>query len=100
MDLRRILDIITENSGSVNQDDNPFSDNLKVMSLAQFVGKEAPESEEEVEEAKLTGVTARKFDEPELTSYLDRILAKDKDKLDKYKRPYIHSGNIIPIVKS
>lgn len=66
------------------------------MSLAQFVGKEEPE--EEVEEAKLSGVTARKFDEPELTSYLDRILAKDKDKLDKYKRPYIHSGNIIPIV--
>lgn len=97
MDLRRILDIITENSDSVKTD-NPYSDNLKVMSLAQFVGKEAPEGGEEVEEAKLTGVTARKFDEPELTSYLDRILAKDKDKLDKYKRPYIHSGNIIPIV--
>jgi hypothetical protein len=98
MDLRRILDIITENSGSVNKDDSPFSDNLKVMSLAQFVEKEAPEGEKEVEEAKLSGVTARKFDEPELTSYLDRILAKDKDKLDKYKRPYIHSGNIIPVV--
>lgn len=98
MNLRRILDIITENSGSVKHDENPFSSNLKVMSLAQFVGKEAPEGDKEVEEAKLTGVTARKFDEPELTSYLDRILAKDKDKLDKYKRPYIHSGNIIPIV--
>lgn len=49
-------------------------------------------------EAKLGGVTARKFDEPELTDYMDRILGKQKDKLDKYKRPYIHSGNIIPIV--
>lgn len=98
MDIRRILDIVTENSAIVNENNSPFSDNLKVMSLAQFVEKEAPEGEKEVEEAKLSGVTARKFDEPELTSYLDRILAKDKDKLDKYKRPYIHSGNIIPIV--
>lgn len=50
-----------------------------------------------VDEAKLGGVTARKFDEPELTSYLDRITDKTKDKQDKYKRPYIHGGNI-PIV--
>src|SRR5690606_17408834 len=51
-----------------------------------------------IAEAKLGGVTARKFDEPELTDYMDRILSKSKDKLDKYKRPYIHGGNIIPIV--
>lgn len=55
--------------------------------------------ESELGEAeKLKGVSARTFQQNELTAYLDRILAKDKTKLDKYKKPYIHGGNIIPIV--
>lgn len=89
MDIRNILNTITEMTKNVKEN-STFSDNLKVMSLAQFVGQEG----EEVDEAKLGGVTARKFDEPELTDYLDRILGKEKEKQDKYQRPYIHGGNI------
>jgi len=66
------------------------------MSLDQFVDSEG-KGNDDVEEAKLTGVTSRKFDKDELTAYLDRIIGKSKEKQDKYQRPYIHSGNI-PIV--
>jgi len=107
MDIRRILDIVTENSVIVNEI-SPFSGKMKVMSLDQFVkdeqGEEVDEDqapmftpEGEMDEAKLGGVNARKFAEPELTDYLDRVVAKDKLKTDKYKMPYIHGSNI-PIV--
>lgn len=46
----------------------------------------------------LKGASVRKFPEDELVAYLDRILSKDKTKQDKYKKPYIHGSNIIPIV--
>ena len=46
----------------------------------------------------LAGVSSRKFSKKELTDYLDRILAKDKTKRDKYKMPYVHRSNLIPIV--
>ena len=88
MDLRNILNTITEMSKIVKEN-SPFSDNLKVMSLPEFLGQD-----DEMSEAKLGGVTSRKFDEPELTDYLSRILGKTKEKQDKYQRPYIHGGNI------
>ena len=88
MDLRKLIKLVTEGA-------SPFSKNFKVMSLDQFVDSEG--KGEDVEEAKLTGVTSRKFDKDELTSYLDRIIGKSKEKQDKYQRPYIHGGNI-PIV--
>jgi uncharacterized protein YrzB (UPF0473 family) len=75
---------------------------------------------DEVDEAKLGGVSARTVDEPELTSYLDRIVGKPdidkktgqvkldkkgkpkfksgKTKQDKYRMPFIHRSNIIPII--
>lgn len=67
------------------------------------INKSIPASQlrlvDELDEAeKLKGVSARTFQQDELTTYLDRILAKDKTKQDKYKKPYIHGGNIIPIV--
>jgi predicted nucleic acid-binding Zn-ribbon protein len=51
----------------------------------------------DVDEA-LKGSFVRKFPEKELTAYLDRILSKDKTKQDKYKIPYVHRSNVIPIV--
>lgn len=54
----------------------------------------------DVDEA-IKGAQTKPFPEDELTAYLDRILAKDKTKLDKYKKPYIHRSNamdLIPIV--
>lgn len=89
MDLRKLIKLVTEGV-------SPFSKDFKVMSLDQFVDSEGKD-EKDVEEAKLTGVTSRKFDKDELTSYLDRIIGKSKEKQDKYQRPYIHGGNI-PIV--
>jgi len=89
MDIRKLIRLVTEGA-------SPFSKNLKVMSLDQFVDSEG-KGNDDVEEAKLTGVTSRKFDKDELTAYLDRIIGKSKEKQDKYQRPYIHSGNI-PIV--
>ena len=67
----------------------PRTPNLKYFNLDDI--------KENVDEAKLGGVTSRTFDKDELTSYLDRILGRSKEKQDKYQRPYIHSGNI-PIV--
>lgn len=86
MNLRSLMDKLNEMSEILTEEPK-----IKVMSLAQFVGQE---SDEEVDEAKLGGVTSRKFDEPELTDYLDRIMGKNKEKQDKFRRPYIHSGNI------
>lgn len=68
------------------------------MSLAQFLKSAGIEpKEEEVDEAKLGGASHRKLEKDELVSYLDRIIAKDKAKTDKYKLPFIHGSNI-PIV--
>jgi hypothetical protein len=89
MNFRKLIKLVTEGV-------SPFSKNLKVMSLDQFVDSEGKD-EKDVEEAKLSGVASRKFDKDELTAYLDRIIGKNKEKQDKYQRPYIHSGNI-PIV--
>lgn len=91
MDFRKILNIITEAA-------KPLSKGLKVMSLAQFLKSAGIEpKEEEVDEAKLGGASHRKLEKDELVSYLDRIIAKDKAKTDKYKLPFIHGSNI-PIV--
>ena len=94
MDFRHILNTLAEMANNVKED-SPFSKNMKVMSLSQFVQSET--GDKEVDEAKLGGVTSRKFDKDELESYLDRIVGKSKEKQDKFQRPYIHSGNI-PIV--
>jgi len=99
MDIRRIIDIINENTGEV-KGTPPFSDNLNVMTLGQFLNMSGiltpDEKEEEVDEAKLDA-TARPFGKEEMTKYLDTITSKTKSKADKYKKPYIHGSNI-PIV--
>jgi len=93
MDIRKILDIVTEA-------EKPLAKGMKVMSLAQFLqqsGVEAPKGEEVDEAEKLGGVSARKLPPDEMRAYLDRIEKRKKEKTDKYKLPYIHSSNI-PIV--
>lgn len=76
--------------------ENLLSENLKVYTLPQFVGST---TKQDVEEEKLKNVGSRALSKEELISYLDRILAKQKEKSDKYKLPYIHSGNV-PIVNT
>ena len=85
-------------------DGETFDENYNVVECPKCNGqgfidtRRVAEGEELDEAEKLKGVSARTFQQDELTAYLDRILAKDKTKQDKYKKPYIHGGNIIPIV--
>jgi hypothetical protein len=115
MDIRNILNIISENSETV-KGGSPFSDKLNVLTLGQFLnlsGIETPDEEDaEIDEAKLDA-PARKMAGDELEQYLDRIkglstgkktprgldkYVSGKTKQDKYKKPYIHRSTIIPIV--
>jgi Gene product 88 len=95
MDFRHLLNLITESSRQVKEKID-ISPKMKVMSLSQFVASET-DDEGEIDEAKLTGVTARPFGDDEISKYLSRIDARKKEKTDKYKLPYIHKSNI-PIV--
>ena len=114
MDLRRILDIITENSGSVKSK----LPGVQVTSLQDFYAKNSPKDRNLDEDEKLPvddekddsdsytnsdqdkflGAKLRKPSEEELKGYLGRVVDRDKDKLDKYKMPYVHRSNLIPIL--
>jgi hypothetical protein len=95
MNLRKILALITENSKELGT----FASGMRVQTLGQFVDDAHEHIDEELDEAspQFLGATTRKLDDEELKAYLDRVLAKEKDKSDKYKLPYVHGGNI-PIV--
>ena len=98
MDIRKILDIVTEAQ-------KPLAKGMKVLSLAQFLkqnGVEPPKKEKmaaDLDEEKLGDVTATTLTKDQLISYLDRIIEKNKEKADKFKLPYIHKSNI-PIVNN
>ena len=55
--------------------------------------------ESELAEAddKMLGAKTQKFAGPDMENYFDKILDKSKEKGDKFKKPYIHGGNV-PIV--
>ncbi len=61
------------------------------MTLDKFIEKETGEV---VSEADMLGATTKVLPSDELQSYLGRTVAGEKEKLDKYKMPYIHRGNI------
>jgi len=60
-----------------------------IIPLSQFVSAEL-----ELEEADMLGATTRILPPDELQAYLQRTGAGEKEKLDKYKMPYVHRGNI------
>lgn len=114
MDIRKILDFITEA-------EKPLAKGMQVMSPAEFLQSQGiePAGNEEIDEAeKLKGVSQKPFPKDELISYLDRVVGEPvldktgkpkldkkgnpqfkslKTKTDKYKFPYIHRSNV-PIV--
>jgi hypothetical protein len=113
MDIRRILDIVTENSGSVK---SKFP-GVQVTSLQNFYAKNLPKDQNLDEDEKLPvddekddsdsydsdqgkflGAKLRKPSDEELKGYLGRVVDRDKGKLDKYKMPYVHRSNLIPIL--
>ena len=61
--------------------------NTSIVPLSQFV-------DQELDEADMLGATTRILPPGELQAYLQRTAAGEKEKLDKYKMPYVHRGNI------
>ena len=62
-------------------------DKFNAVPLDQFV-------KQELDEADMLGATTKVLPPDELQAYLQRTAAGEKDKLDKYKMPYVHRGNI------
>jgi hypothetical protein len=98
MDFRTLINKLFEDVS-----DNPFNGDLpskvKVMTLQDFVQAEEGQSDAINEDPdKFLGASLRKLSNDELKSYLDRVLAKEKEPTDKYKLPYIHRGSVVPIV--
>jgi len=92
MEFRHILNILAENEDKVNS-------KMQVMTLPQFLQKNDVEpSDSDLEEDKIKGVSASPLGDEDAAEYFDRILAKSKTKKDRFKLPYVHGKNIIPIV--
>ena len=94
MNIRQILNLL---ESAEDPTPSPYTQDFIVKNLDQFVDSEE-EDGEEVQEAKLGGVSSKELDEPTMTQYLSRILNKEKTKKDKYRLPYIHRSHIVPIV--
>jgi hypothetical protein len=65
---------------------------IKIMTPAEFV---ADSSDDQVDEATKLPAQTRPIGGQELTSYLDRIRAREKLKTDKYKLPYVHRSSVV-----
>ena len=58
-----------------------------IIPIDQFV-------KSELDEADMMGATTSVLSPDELQKYLQRTASGKKQKIDKYKMPYVHSGNI------
>jgi len=79
----KLIDILLESK--LNEFGLPGS---SIVPLSQFVAQELDE------ESDMLGATTRILPPGELQAYLQRTAAGEKEKLDKYKMPYVHRGNI------
>jgi len=83
-------------SQQADADEGP---NARELRLIKQLSGQTKIDEEEIDE--VLDAQSRKLGGKELTGYLDRILAKQKGKTDKYKLPYVHRSlvkDLIPIV--
>ena len=78
----KLIDILLESQ--LNEFGLP---DTSIVPLSQFV-------DQELDEADMLGATTRILPPGELQAYLQRTAAGEKEKLDKYKMPYVHRGNI------
>ena len=60
--------------------------------------KDSKADNEDLEEEKLGGTFATPLSDKDAAEYFDRIISKKKEKRDKYKMPYVHRSNVVPIV--
>jgi hypothetical protein len=58
-----------------------------VIPIQQFVSAE-------LDEADMLGASTRILPSDELQAYLQRTVSGEKEKLDKYKMPYVHKSNV------
>lgn len=70
----------------------------KVQKMVDVWKRSGISDEEEIDEEKLGGTFASPLSDKDAAEYFDRIVDKKKDKRDKYKMPYVHRSNVIPIV--
>lgn len=70
----------------------------KVEKMVDTWKKSEAGNEEELDEEKLGGTFASPLSDKDAAEYFDRIIDKKKEKRDKFKMPYVHRSNIIPIV--
>jgi hypothetical protein len=78
----KLIDILLESQ--LNEFGLP---DTSVVPLSQFV-------DQELDEADMLGASTKILPPSELQAYLQRTAAGEKEKLDKYKMPYVHRGNI------
>jgi hypothetical protein len=118
MDFRKLLDIINEAAESL-----PGStDGVDIMSPEEFIQTElsndevADDDEEVVDEATKLAAPSKEFSDQEFQDYMKRIIGtpdldkegkpkvdkkgiekyvSGKDKLDRYKMPYMHRSSVI-----
>ncbi len=92
--MRTVLEKIEQ----IKDDSSPFDgrvpSGIEVMTLSDFVKDDS----EDLSEEKFLGADVAKLSTDELKDYLDRILAREKGKKEKFSLPYIHRSNVVPIV--
>jgi hypothetical protein len=118
MDFRELLDIINESSEEMPG----LPAGVDIMSPEEFVQAElsddevADEEEEEIDEATKLAAPSKEFSDQEFQDYMKRIVGtpdldkegkpkvdkkgiekyiSGKDKLDRYKMPYMHRSSVI-----
>jgi len=89
MEMRKLINLIE----SIENDEPYKLNGITVIDIDDFVDSDVEEGLEEAD-ADLLGAQTAPFGDEEMQDYLSRVKAKAKAKSDKFKKPYIHGGNI------
>jgi len=91
-EFRKLMNLIE----SIEKGEGYKLNGLTVIDIDDFV--DDADIEENLDEADdyphMLGAQTADFPEDELQDYLGRVKSKEKEKRDKYNKPYIHGGNI------
>lgn len=91
-ELRKLMNLIE----SIEKGEGYELNGLTVIDIDDFV--DDADVNEELDEADdyphMLGAQTADFPEDELQDYLGRVKGKEKEKRDKFNKPYIHGGNI------
>jgi len=91
-ELRKLMNLIE----SIEKGEGYKINGLSVIDIDDFVDDN--DIEENLDEADdyphMLGAQTADFPEDELQDYLGRVKNKEKEKRDKFNKPYVHGGNI------